>query len=489
MPVLKGKELRIVAFLCNWCSYGGADTAGVARAAQPTDLRIIRVPCSGRIDPLFILRALVNGADGVLVSGCHPNDCHYSAGNFYARRRLEILKRFLPVLGIDEQRFEYTWVSASEGARWQQVVTSFTNRIHKLGPAPRLEDAEPLLKIADMALTPLRPLGTGLKAPLDELKENIKKRLPELDVVIGWQLGNDGLHTVPLFMRTAEDVDRLVWGPMNVNNPAAYINSYIGRTVPADKIKKIGVVVKGCDSRSVVEMLQEKLIDRENIVLFALPCEGTFDMARIDQALGRYRKIDAVEFDEAGVTITADGTARRFCIADYAQGKCYNCTMPKAAEADDSLGSAPDITGNPTTPPELAMLDALSLSERMSFWKGEMERCLRCYACRNACPLCVCRDHCIAETRDPHFVSQEGAVKEKLFFQCIHAVHLAGRCTGCGECQRACPVGIPILALRQQMARAIAEVFDGYKSGMDKEATPPLLGYLVDEKNIKQREL
>ena len=82
MPVLKGKELRIVGFLCNWCSYGGADTAGVARATQPTDLRIIRLPCSGRVDPLFIIKTLLNGADGVLVSGCHPRDCHYSAGNF-----------------------------------------------------------------------------------------------------------------------------------------------------------------------------------------------------------------------------------------------------------------------------------------------------------------------------------------------------------------------------------------------------------------------
>ena len=159
MPVLNGKELRIVGFLCNWCSYGGADTAGVARATQPTDLRVIRVPCSGRIDPLFIVKALLNGADGVLVSGCHPRDCHYAAGNFYARRRLEVLKQFLPVLGIDERRFEYTWVSASEGQRWQQVVTVFTDRIHKLGPAPKLEDPEPLLKIADMALTSLRSLG------------------------------------------------------------------------------------------------------------------------------------------------------------------------------------------------------------------------------------------------------------------------------------------------------------------------------------------
>jgi coenzyme F420-reducing hydrogenase delta subunit len=144
MPVMEGSELRIVGFLCNWCSYGGADTAGVSRFKQPTDLRIIRVPCSGRVDPLFIVKAFLGGADGVLVSGCHPRDCHYAEGNYYARRRLETLKRFLPVLGIDPDRFDYTWVSASEGARWQTVVTKFTEQIHRLGPAPRvMEGAKP----------------------------------------------------------------------------------------------------------------------------------------------------------------------------------------------------------------------------------------------------------------------------------------------------------------------------------------------------------
>jgi coenzyme F420-reducing hydrogenase delta subunit len=136
MPVLAGRELRIVGFLCNWCSYGGADTAGVGRFTQPTDLRIIRVPCSGRIDPLFIVKALLGGADGVLVSGCHPRDCHYASGNFYARRRLEVLRGMLPILGIEPGRFEYTWVSASEGQRWQHVVTTFTNQVHELGPSP-----------------------------------------------------------------------------------------------------------------------------------------------------------------------------------------------------------------------------------------------------------------------------------------------------------------------------------------------------------------
>jgi coenzyme F420-reducing hydrogenase delta subunit len=129
-------EMKIIGFLCNWCSYGGADTAGVSRLKQPTDLRVIRIPCTGRMDPLFVLKALVSGIDGVLVSGCHPKDCHYAVGNLYARRRLEILKEFLPFLGIDADRFHYTWVSASEGQRWQEVVTEFSMRIHELGRNP-----------------------------------------------------------------------------------------------------------------------------------------------------------------------------------------------------------------------------------------------------------------------------------------------------------------------------------------------------------------
>lgn len=480
MSAVESRERKIIGFLCNWCSYGGADTAGVARATQPTDLRIVRVPCSGRIDPLFILRALLNGADGVLVSGCHPGDCHYAEGNYYARRRLEIVKQFLPVLGIDPRRFEYTWVSASEGQRWQLAVNTFTEQIHALPPAVQFENAEEFLQIADMSLTALRPLGTGQKAALDELKKAIKAKLPELDFVIGWQQGYDALHSAPLFMRKEEDVDKLVWGPLNVQNLATYLTQFKG--------KKIGIVVKGCDSRSVVELMQEELIVREDITVFSVPCEGTLDLARISQEFGKYSKIDSVEYDDAGITVMADGKAKHFCMVDYAQGKCYNCTTPGAVMADERFGIPTPVTGTPVTPPELAMLDAMSLEERFAFWHSEMARCTRCYACRNACPLCVCRDYCVAESRDPHWLTQENTTTEKFFFQTIHAMHLAGRCTGCGECQRACPVGIPILALRQQLARAVAGTFDGYKAGMQSTATPPLLGFSVQEDNIHEKE-
>ena len=480
MPVLNDKELRIVGFLCNWCSYGGADTAGVARASQPTDLRIIRVPCSGRVDPLFIVKVLLDGADGVLVSGCHPRDCHYSVGNYYARRRLEVIKKFLPVLGIDERRFEYTWVSASEGQRWQTVVTGFTGQIHELGPAPRFEDAEPLLKLADMALSPLHPLGTNRNAPLDQLKQAIKAKLPELDLVIGWQQGFDEAHCVPLFMRSSEDVDKLTWGPLNVENPAVYL--------PLFKGKKVGVVVKGCDSRSVVQLLQEKLIERDDVVIFNMPCEGTLDMGRVNAELGRYQNIDNVAYDDAAVTITADGKEHRFCMLDYCQGKCYTCLTPGAVLADERFGAPLACKPGSTLPPELAMLDGMTLPQRMGFWKSQMERCIRCYACRNACPMCVCRDYCISDSRRPHWMSQGSSAKDKLFFQTIHATHLAGRCTGCGECQRACPVGIPILALRQQLQRVVYQLFDNYQSGMNPEVTPPLLTYQPEEKNIHERE-
>ena len=123
------EDIKIVGFLCNWCSYAGADMAGTARMRQPAQLRIVRLPCTGRVDTLLILKAFHEGADGVLVSGCHPGDCHYNEGNYHARRRLEVLARMLPALGIDPGRFHYTWVSASEGARWAEVVESFTSQV------------------------------------------------------------------------------------------------------------------------------------------------------------------------------------------------------------------------------------------------------------------------------------------------------------------------------------------------------------------------
>ena len=127
-------EPKLVGFLCNWCSYTGADLAGTARMKYPPNMRVIRVMCSGRVDPNFILDALAKGADGVLVCGCHPGDCHYSEGNYKCLRRLPITKKLVEGMGIDPRRVRLEWVSASEGSRFTQVVTEFTEEVRALGP-------------------------------------------------------------------------------------------------------------------------------------------------------------------------------------------------------------------------------------------------------------------------------------------------------------------------------------------------------------------
>ncbi|MEM0111320.1 MAG: hydrogenase iron-sulfur subunit [Candidatus Bathyarchaeia archaeon] len=130
-------EPKIVAFLCNWCSYAGADLAGVSRIQYPPNIRVIRVMCSGRVDPAFILEAFKNGADGVLVAGCHlPSDCHYLSGNFKALRRITLLKRMLKDFGIEPERLRLEWISASEGDKFAAVVREMVEEIKKLGPNP-----------------------------------------------------------------------------------------------------------------------------------------------------------------------------------------------------------------------------------------------------------------------------------------------------------------------------------------------------------------
>jgi coenzyme F420-reducing hydrogenase delta subunit len=131
---MKDFEPNIIGFLCNWCSYAGADLAGTSRIQYPPNLKVIRVMCSGRVNPIFVINALQQGADGVLIGGCHPGDCHYERGNYLARRRMAILKKLLEYIGIDSRRVRMTWVSAAEGKKFAEVVKEVTDDIKEIGP-------------------------------------------------------------------------------------------------------------------------------------------------------------------------------------------------------------------------------------------------------------------------------------------------------------------------------------------------------------------
>jgi F420-non-reducing hydrogenase iron-sulfur subunit len=146
MEKKKEFEPRIIAFLCNWCTYAAADAAGISRMSQPLNVDVIRVMCSGRVDPSFVLKAFLEGADGVIVSGCHPpGDCHYGEGNYKTFRRMPLLERLLEQYGIEEERFWWGWISAAEAPKWAQLTKEMTEKIRELGPLDwrgRLEQME-----------------------------------------------------------------------------------------------------------------------------------------------------------------------------------------------------------------------------------------------------------------------------------------------------------------------------------------------------------
>lgn len=133
-------EPKVVAFVCNWCTYAGADLTGTSRIKYASNVRIIRFPCTGRIDFMFLLKAFANGADGIIVSGCHPNDCHYTSGNFHAKRRWIMFRELMDFMGVDMNRVTFSWVSAAEGAKWADVVNTTVNRIRELGPYVSYKD-------------------------------------------------------------------------------------------------------------------------------------------------------------------------------------------------------------------------------------------------------------------------------------------------------------------------------------------------------------
>ncbi len=166
-------EPKILSFLCNWCAYAGADLAGISRFQYPPNTRVIRVMCSGRIDPAFIPRAFLAGFDGVMILGCHPGDCHYLSGNIQAERKITLLRKLLSDEGIGEERLMLDWVSAGEGQRFAQLVSSFTERIAALGPFPVTPETEEKLRAIQTSLESEKIRWMAGKAPELLEKENV----------------------------------------------------------------------------------------------------------------------------------------------------------------------------------------------------------------------------------------------------------------------------------------------------------------------------
>jgi coenzyme F420-reducing hydrogenase delta subunit/ferredoxin len=394
-----GFEPKIVAFVCNWCTYLGADLAGTSRLEYPPNVRILRLPCTGRIDTNLVVKALEVGADAVLVSGCHPGDCHYTAGNYHARRRWILFRELLDAIGFDLRRLHFTWISAAEGKKFQQTITEITEQTRALGPYRPYETAPRRASFPAPAAPP-RQISADTIAQVREKAQQLLAS-GEVNVVIGY--GANG----PVFITKAEDTGKLEWNERSTANLTVYLKRKEVRA-----LGKAAIMVKGPGERALVVLEQESQIRREDLHVISME-------------------------PPAGAP-----PASRFAALDALLAK----------------------------PP----------GERLAFWTAEFDRCLKCYACRQVCPLCYC-EVCIADKNRPQAIDTSADRQGGFAWHIARAMHLAGRCVGCGECTGACPAGIDLRLLNLALARA-AETQFGYRAGADP-AVEPLIGrYSVEDK-------
>lgn len=277
----------------------------------------------------------------------------------------------------------------------------------------------------------------------------------QVEVVIGYEMGTRG-RTRPVFITDPDEVERLVWNQACTHNLTTYLNARLnpggpGKPRPAGGApKRAALVVKACDSRAINVLLAENHFEREQLHVIGVLCEGILEGAGMAGDQGSARQLPA------------DGSGGL-------QARCQRCTERTPWMYDTLIGAQPAEPTLATGADDLQRLESMSPAERAEFWLAQFDRCIRCYACRQACPMCTCPS-CLYERDDSLWVGMGLRLDEKRTFHLGRAFHLAGRCIGCDECERVCPMEIPISLLNRRLAGEVQATF-GYRAGM--APTPP----------------
>ncbi len=302
------------------------------------------------------------------------------------------------------------------------------------------------------------------------LKHEAKALLEQgkVDYIIGFEPGSLKFTTTPLITRDKDSVDRLIINPFIVNNLSAYLTEIKGR---------VGIVAKGCDSRSIVSLIQDKQVKREDVVILGIPCSGIIDLIKVEKLVGKDRdELDDITRDGDKVVITVGGEKQEYPVGEVLFDNCLGCEFPAPQEYDTLLDESGSLVADKLVSRKgIETLEEMPHEQRWDFWEKEFSRCIKCYACRSVCPACFC-ERCFVEESEPQWITPIPRWQDNLMFQAIRNIHLAGRCTDCGECERACPVNIPLRSLTKEMYDIVDDLYH-FKAGMDKEAAPLMTHY------------
>ena len=308
----------------------------------------------------------------------------------------------------------------------------------------------------------------------------------KVDLVIGYGAGTLPGTTAPVFITNPDDADRLVWNQWCTNNLALYAQR---RFAEAKKSKdpriagqRIAVVTKKCDARALVELIRDKQIDRERLVVIGVPCSGMLDKKKV-QSLGGAKEIRSIEVKGADVIISGKDfeiTGRR---DDLLRDCCITCQDAASLPISDYMLSPDDDYVKPVVEDDFSDVreyEEMSPQERWQAFKDEFKHCIRCYACRNACPMCYCTE-CFADCSQPRWIGGSVELKDVLFFQIMRILHQAGRCVDCGACAAACPMGLDIRKYTRSINRDAIELF-GFEAGEIADEKPLLSTFKPDDK-------